>query len=95
MVKLTSELSDDDILDMYKNMYSINFPILERVLCKYFRVGLEKQIRGNYTVFASLANILPKSKGRPLPASLPKSPHFTRKRCTIQHLAHERSVSLK
>ena len=31
---------------------------------------------------ASLANILPKSNGRPLPASLPKSPHFTQKRCT-------------
>ena len=34
-----------------------------------------------YTVFASLANILPKFNGRPLPASPPKSPHFTRKCC--------------
>ena len=34
-----------------------------------------------YTVFASLANILPKSNDRPLPASLHKSPHFTRKHC--------------
>ena len=38
----------------------------------------------NYTVFASLANILPKFNGRPMPASLPKSPHLTRKLCTEQ-----------
>ena len=36
-----------------------------------------------YTVFASLANILPKSNSWPLPASLCKSPHFTQKCCTL------------
>ena len=35
-----------------------------------------------YTVFEPLGAILPKSNGRPLPASLPKSPRFARKRCT-------------
>ena len=34
-----------------------------------------------YTIFASLVDILPKSKSRPLPALLPKSPYFTQKRC--------------
>ena len=34
-----------------------------------------------YTAFASFADILSKSNGRPLLALLPKSPHFTRKRC--------------
>ena len=41
-----------------------------------------------YIVFVSLANILPKSSGRPLPASLPKSTHFTHKRCTLFLLLH-------
>ena len=43
--------------------------------------GRDGQVIGSriYTVFESLANILPKYNGRPLPASLPKSSHFTRR----------------
>ena len=37
-----------------------------------------------YTVLASLADILPKCNGQPLPATLPKGPHFTRKHCTVE-----------
>ena len=51
----------------------------------YFRAELssaDSKTRYMYTVFASLANILPKSNGWSLPASLPKSPHFTQKRYT-------------
>ena len=46
--------------------------------CSYWYAIINK-----YNVFASFANILPKYNGRPLPASLPKSPHFTRKRCRL------------
>ena len=44
--------------------------------------AIDKNLWLTYTIFTSLANILPKSNGRPLPASLPKSPRFAQKRCT-------------
>ena len=61
-----------------------------QALCKVF-LALKIFVVSLYTVFASLANILPKSNYQPLPASLPKSPHFTRKRCTAEGL---RRISL-